>query len=242
MIRMNKSEFMAELAAQLSQIEEHERADAITFYSEYFDEAGVENEQTVIKELGSPAKVAAQIKADAAVKEVQTDTSPVRKWLSAIALVFLGICALPVALPLSIAAVAVAFAVLVTAAALVFALVVFVGAILMAGILMIISGFGVLLSDPAVGIFYIGWGLAILGISTILVVLTYIIACVMVSGILKLINYIRVKIQKKHAEKMKDSTDTDPNENIELNKNIEPNENIEPDERAESDKGVESNE
>jgi uncharacterized membrane protein len=37
------------------------------YYNEYFDDAGPENEQKVIEELGSPAQIAARIKADSAV-------------------------------------------------------------------------------------------------------------------------------------------------------------------------------
>mgnify|MGYP006922422652 CR=1 FL=1 len=38
-----------------------ERRDAMKFYNDYFDDAGEENEQQVIAELGDPAQVAAII-------------------------------------------------------------------------------------------------------------------------------------------------------------------------------------
>ena len=38
--------------------------DALDFYNSYFDDAGAENEASVLRELGSPEKVAAIIKAD----------------------------------------------------------------------------------------------------------------------------------------------------------------------------------
>ena len=61
---MNRIEFMTELAALLQDVPEEERRDAMKFYNDYFDDAGEENEQQVIEELGNPAKVAATIKAD----------------------------------------------------------------------------------------------------------------------------------------------------------------------------------
>lgn len=61
---MNRIEFMTELAALLQDVPVEERRDAMKFYNDYFDDAGEENEQQVIAELGSPAKVAATIKAD----------------------------------------------------------------------------------------------------------------------------------------------------------------------------------
>lgn len=61
---MNRDEFMQQLARLLSDLPENERMEAIRYYNDYFDEAGPENEANVIRELGSPGKVAAIIKAD----------------------------------------------------------------------------------------------------------------------------------------------------------------------------------
>lgn len=61
---MNRVEFMQQLEHLLEDIPEGDRQDAITYYNDYFDEAGPEKEASVIRELGSPDKVAAVIKAD----------------------------------------------------------------------------------------------------------------------------------------------------------------------------------
>lgn len=61
---MNRNDFMRQLEMLLSDITPNERKEALQFYNDYFDDAGAENEQNVIKALGSPAKVAASIKAD----------------------------------------------------------------------------------------------------------------------------------------------------------------------------------
>lgn len=61
---MNRVEFMKQLERLLGDIPENDRLDAIAYYNDYFDEAGTENEVQVIRELGSPGKVAAIIKAD----------------------------------------------------------------------------------------------------------------------------------------------------------------------------------
>ena len=55
---MNRKEFLDELAFLLQDIEDVERDEAIQYYQDYFDEAGIENEQQVINELGTPEKVA----------------------------------------------------------------------------------------------------------------------------------------------------------------------------------------
>jgi len=66
---MNRIEFMTELAALLQDVPVVERQDAMKYYNDYFDDAGEENEQQVIEELGSPAKVASTIKADLGVQD-----------------------------------------------------------------------------------------------------------------------------------------------------------------------------
>lgn len=61
---MNRIEFMEQLERLLSDIPDNDRQDAIAYYNGYFDEAGTENEASVIQELGNPGKVAGIIKAD----------------------------------------------------------------------------------------------------------------------------------------------------------------------------------
>lgn len=61
---MDRAQFMQELEKLLADISETERQDALDFYNSYFDDAGAENEASVLRELGSPKKVAAIIKAD----------------------------------------------------------------------------------------------------------------------------------------------------------------------------------
>lgn len=61
---MSRTEFLAELERLLSGLPEEERQAAVQYYADYFADAGEENEPGVIRELGSPEKVAESIKAD----------------------------------------------------------------------------------------------------------------------------------------------------------------------------------
>ena len=61
---MDRAQFMEQLKRLLSDIPEYEREEALDYYESYFDDAGPEQEASVIRELGSPGKVAAIIKAD----------------------------------------------------------------------------------------------------------------------------------------------------------------------------------
>jgi len=53
---------MRELDFLLQDISDEERKEALLFYENYFDEAGEDNEQKIIQELGSPSRIAAIIK------------------------------------------------------------------------------------------------------------------------------------------------------------------------------------
>ncbi|MEH7521817.1 DUF1700 domain-containing protein [Bacillus sp. JJ1503] len=55
---MNKESYLRELQRKLRKLPDEEVIAALDYYSEYFDEAGVENTQYVIEKLVSPAQVA----------------------------------------------------------------------------------------------------------------------------------------------------------------------------------------
>ena len=66
---MNRQEFMRRLEQLLEGIPEEEKREAIAYYTSYFEDAGEENEEKIIRELESPEKVAAtgQISQDAII-------------------------------------------------------------------------------------------------------------------------------------------------------------------------------
>ncbi len=60
---MSRDEFLSQLMRELSDLPIEEAAEACRYYREYFDEAGPEGEAEALRALGSPAKIAAQIRA-----------------------------------------------------------------------------------------------------------------------------------------------------------------------------------
>ena len=100
---MNRTEYMAALRRALSVLPEEERASALRYYEEYFDDAGPENEAKVIADLGAPDKVAAQILADyrdiAAVPQPDgtvPNSKPRRRGINPWLLLVLVLLAIPV--------------------------------------------------------------------------------------------------------------------------------------------------
>lgn len=61
---MNRETFMKDLEYLLQDIPDEEKADALSYYADYLEEAGPENEEKVLKEFGSPERIAAIIRAD----------------------------------------------------------------------------------------------------------------------------------------------------------------------------------
>lgn len=59
---MNRKEYLEKLSNLLQDLPDEEREEALDYYEDYFDEAGPQREQEVIRELGSPETVAAMIR------------------------------------------------------------------------------------------------------------------------------------------------------------------------------------
>lgn len=59
---MNRLDFMKQLESLLSDITESEREEALQYYNDYLNDAGVENEQEVLESLGTPEALAKVIK------------------------------------------------------------------------------------------------------------------------------------------------------------------------------------
>ena len=60
---MNKQQFLAELKQLLGDIPADERDEALSYYNDYFEDAGENNEESIVAELESPEKIAFMIKA-----------------------------------------------------------------------------------------------------------------------------------------------------------------------------------
>ncbi len=70
---MNRTEFLNELAQELVGMPEEERSQALQFYTEYLEDAGEENVQAVLDELGSPQQLARQLIANCGVPETPAE-------------------------------------------------------------------------------------------------------------------------------------------------------------------------
>lgn len=183
---MNRTEYMAALRRALSVLPEEERASALRYYEEYFDDAGPENEAKVIADLGAPDKVAAQILADyrdiAAVPQPDgtvPNSKPRRRGINPWLLLVLVLLAIPVGIPLVgvlIGVIATLFGVLLSVVLVVLAFVVVVPLCLLAAGVILCGISFVLWGMPASAVMTLGCGLALFALG-ILVSLLMIKLC-----------------------------------------------------------------
>lgn len=169
---MNRQAFMNQLAAELSKLPREEIQAAMEYYSEYFDEAGPEREQEVIRELGSPVKIATQIKADYAVRQLDEPgmRQTPRRGLRAVLWVILGVFAAPVALPVAIALGVCVLAMFICLFAVALSIIIALGSVCIGGISLIGVGIAGLAGSLAAGIMLIGIGLVSAGLTAVLCV------------------------------------------------------------------------
>lgn len=200
---MNRNQFLSKLAAELSKLPKEEVEAAMEFYTEYLDDVGPENEKEAIESLGSPHRVATQIRADYAIRQMDKEKSgnmdSAKKGLSAIWLAVAGIFAAPIAIPLAIALGCIAIAVIFGLLAVTVGAGVCVLAAGITGIVAIVVGIIALPTALSSGLMFIGGGLTAVAITSIIIV----VVCIAVKFLFKqLIKAIHKTNEKRHLRKM----------------------------------------
>lgn len=180
---MSRKEFMERLEELLKDIPDNEREEALQYYNDYFDDAGIENEAEVIRDLGSPEQVAQKLKAGlgelASVgtpepgqgerKEAEKEkTKKEAGFWKILSIVLLCILAAPVVLPL-------AGVLLLAAVTVVLALFGAIAGIVLSGFAILLAGIAVLgvgivqtFATPAIGIAAAGVGCVVAAVGVLL--------------------------------------------------------------------------
>lgn len=99
---MNKLDFLSQLAKNLAKLPKEEVKSALDYYEEYFNDAGNEKEELVVKELGSPAKVASQIIANYTINDINSSPKTIKNGLTNIGRTFKALINSSVAFPMAI--------------------------------------------------------------------------------------------------------------------------------------------
>lgn len=190
---MTRDEFLAAMERELIRLKVSDRVEAMEYYIEYFEEAGPGNEQKVIAELGSPEKIAAQIRAQTTLKDAQQDPQNGKKSWRALLAAIGGVFAIPIALPLALSLAVVCFSLILVVMllfGLFFLLAVLFGLI---GVLLIVLSFTVWMDGALAVLSLIGAGLALIGLGGMFFIPTLVLFRSCLRGLSSLLGRITQK-------------------------------------------------
>lgn len=174
---MNREEYLRQFKKNLVHISDSEKEEALRYYTEYFDEAGAENEQKVIEELGSPVILARKISAEAAIKEIdgnaqETVQPPEKRRHEGMGrnlfTIILLLCSFPIWLPLAAVAAVLVFVVILVVFIAVFCTVAVGAAFALAGVVGVLAGVVSLVTRFIDGITVAGAGMVLAGAGILL--------------------------------------------------------------------------
>jgi predicted membrane protein len=210
---MTRQEYMEQLKKYLKRLPKEDYENAIEYFSEYFDEAGLQKEQQVMKELGEPKEAARELLLNLLQESVENDQDIVEEKAAVqpeaasggkkrspgkiILLAILVLCASPVSLALLVGVLAVLLAVVITATAVIFSLGITSIAATAGGIVTVGFGATLVLKSAAAACMMIGGGFLMAGIGILAGVLTIYICKWCANGIGRLVNrFVRKKVRK----------------------------------------------
>lgn len=99
---MTKVEYLAKLDKYLRKLPKEDYQEAMDYFSEYFEEAGPENEAQVIAELGTPKEAARDIISRLLDEKIIDQEKTPKSRVSRVWLAILAILSAPVTLPLAL--------------------------------------------------------------------------------------------------------------------------------------------
>ena len=143
---MTRDEFLIRLRTLVGGLPPEEREDVMHYYTEYFVEAGPENEQQVIRQLGSPENVAREVLGSSfrgERAEAVRQPAPPRQGIGKLWAAILALFVAPVAVPLLVAGVIIAGAMGLVALCLLAIPFIMAVAFMVSGVVNMVLAFGI---------------------------------------------------------------------------------------------------
>jgi uncharacterized membrane protein len=208
MKRYTAYSYVKRLEKDLRKLPYDERLDAVQYYTEYFAEAGEGREQEIIERLGPPQRVAAEIRADAALREIEEkslrkERIRAKDSFSAAGLGTVSMLSMPIARPFAVLAFVLGIIALVACVVAVVAIYFAAGSAVLGGAVTVAGSSVLLAQDVPVGMYYGGLGIASIGIGLAVGALNYLFGRAIFKGIAHLsgnIRHKRVKVRKDAFE------------------------------------------
>ncbi|MCR5846886.1 MAG: DUF1700 domain-containing protein [Lachnospiraceae bacterium] len=194
---MNKSEFLKALTKQLKYLPKEDREDAISYYTEYFEDSGIDENEDVSLRFGDPKKLAGEIINATTMKHIydnEAKRSP-KKTAKIIWISIISILSLPISLPIAICLLIVVLTLFITLFAVFLAFLWSAIAIMAAGVGIFIAGFFVAGIGQKLVCF--GIGLIVFAVGMAICFLTILVFVLIVRLIVHIIKKTASKRQKK---------------------------------------------
>ncbi|CAH1851797.1 DUF1700 domain-containing protein [Convivina intestini] len=193
--------YLEDLKQHLKELPQSEQDNIINYYQEYIEDAGF-NEDELVTKLGNPKNLAQKLKFDYFMDNDLHDdqqSEPVKhKDVRVLWIVILGILSLPISIPILITLFFVPLIILVT---LIFTVIVVSISLIFASLVTIVSGLAVISQSLWDGLFYVGIGLAIGGLMTVILSFMPTVIKLISSLSLKIAKYLQTKFKKEGASK-----------------------------------------
>lgn len=165
---MTRNDYLKQLDKHLKKLPQQDYQEAMDYFTEYFDEAGPENEALVIQELGSPKEAAKEIINNILDEKSERDFSNSK---SRLALIWIAILAC-LFNPFGWALIAIIFSLLLVGFAVIFTFFILGIAGAISGVAIFIDGLTYLGSTWSGGLLGIGMGMVFAGFACLLVLAT----------------------------------------------------------------------
>lgn len=160
---MTKKEYMKKLAYQLRRLPKEDYDKAMDYFEEYFEDAGIENEQKAIQDLGTPEEAASALILELAQENAVKPPKTMKRRFSALWIAVLALFAAPIALPLALAILAVIASAVLAVLAVVAAILLSAFSCVAVSVLGIIGGIAILPQTIGGGLVNIGLSLILIG-------------------------------------------------------------------------------
>ena len=163
---MTRTEYLTQLELYLKKLPQADQIEAMDYFRELFDDAGVEGEEELIASLGTPKEAAHEVLSNLLDKKI--NEAPAQKNNRQILhIALLTLLAAPIGIPLGIAILVSLFAILVAALTVILAF--FAVSILgiIGGFLFLVESFTVLAQAKSAFILIFGSGLLAIGASSL---------------------------------------------------------------------------
>lgn len=161
---MNKNEYMKVLAHSLRRLPKEDFDQAMEYFEEYFADAGPENEQKAIEDLGTPKEAAKELIMNLAAKNASEPPKTVKRSFKAVWICLLAVCAAPIALPLTLALVVLVASLILAALFLLVSIWVGALAVIATAVIGLVGGIALLFQTPANGLATLGFSFLCAGI------------------------------------------------------------------------------